>query len=158
MVGGIVIGLSLAAIGGFFVYALLAHGLAKAVDADNWIETHCTISKSEIRTWKPSPNSGLTHELDIVYHYSIDGKEYTSKQFRRTAMRSGHKEKVRKAMGQFPAGSEATCFVNPDNPSEAILKKDTKAVGYTVWFPGLFVVGGLGIAIASVRRYLKSQK
>jgi hypothetical protein len=37
-------------------------------------------------------------------------------------------------------------FVNPAEPDFAVLKPDTKATGYSIWFPLLFVVGGLGIA------------
>ena len=28
----------------------------------------------------------------------------------------------------------------------AVLKMDSQAAGYSIWFPGLFVIGGLGIA------------
>jgi hypothetical protein len=35
--------------------------------------------------------------------------------------------------------------VNPAEPSFAILKTDSLAPGYSIWFPALFVVGGLGI-------------
>jgi hypothetical protein len=44
------------------------------------------------------------------------------------------------------------CFVNPADPSFAILEKDSKAVIYTIWFPGLFVVGGLGMAVQALRK------
>jgi hypothetical protein len=43
-------------------------------------------------------------------------------------------------------------FVNPAQPDFAVLKPDTKAAGYSIWFPLLFVVGGLGIVVRAIVR------
>ena len=37
------------------------------------------------------------------------------------------------------------CFVDPQNPQLAILKPDSLAPGYSIWFPALFMIAGLGI-------------
>ncbi|MFP6880316.1 MAG: hypothetical protein VCA34_05170, partial [Roseibacillus sp.] len=39
-------------------------------------------------------------------------------------------------------------------PSFAVLKRDSKAPGYSLWFPIIFVVGGLGIILGAVRSWL----
>jgi hypothetical protein len=66
--------------------------------------------------------------------------------------RSRVRAKAEKLQGRFDSGREVTCYVNPGNPADAILLKPTKAPGYTVWFPGLFVVGGLGMCVVAIRR------
>ena len=43
-------------------------------------------------------------------------------------------------------------YVNPSDPDFAVLKPDTKAAGYSIWFPLLFVVGGLGITVRAIVR------
>jgi hypothetical protein len=159
LLGGLLLGGVLAVMGGFFVYALLAFGYSKAAATHRWVETSCTIQKSVMVTTRATPNSpGLSHELDILFEYSVNGSTYQSTRHRRIATRSAHESKIRSVVDKFPAGSQATCFVDPDDPTMAVLKKDTKAVGYTVWFPGLFVIGGLGIMIAAVRNWFKAPK
>ncbi|MEZ5327891.1 MAG: DUF3592 domain-containing protein [Verrucomicrobiales bacterium] len=156
--GGLVLGGALAAMGGLFVYALLGLGFAKVLDADAWQQTPCTILKSGVKTERPTPHSpGLSHELEIEYEYEFGGSTYQSTRFRRMATRSAHLDKMEAIAESYPARSQAVCFVDPKNPSDAVLKKDTRSVAYTVWFPGLFVLGGVGIMLASVRRFLRSR-
>jgi hypothetical protein len=40
-----------------------------------------------------------------------------------------------------------TCRVNPHDPDFAVLKPDSLAPGYSIWFPALFVIGGLGMTV-----------
>jgi hypothetical protein len=47
---------------------------------------------------------------------------------------------------------QTVCYVNPSDPTIAILKHGTRAALYSIWFPLLFVVGGLGIAWTAIRR------
>ena len=51
---------------------------------------------------------------------------------------------------EYPAGKTTTCRVNPNNPDFAVLKPDSLAPGYSIWFPGLFVIGGLGITFRAL--------
>lgn len=156
LVGGLVIGGALAAMGGLFVYLLLAFGYTKAVDTHSWKETDCTILKSAVKTERATPHSpGLSHELEIAYRYEFEGKVFESTRYRRIATRSSHLSKMKDIVERYPVRSRAVCFVDPDKPEDAVLKRDTKSVGYTVWFPGLFVIGGIGIMIASVRKFLR---
>ena len=46
---------------------------------------------------------------------------------------------------------ETTCYVNPVEFNSAYLKPDSLAPGYSIWFPALFVVGGLGMVISALR-------
>jgi hypothetical protein len=45
-----------------------------------------------------------------------------------------------------------TCRVDPANPDFAVLKPDSLAPGYSIWFPALFVIGGPGIAVRALTR------
>ena len=63
--------------------------------------------------------------------------------------------KAEKMAEKFPEGSRQTCFVNPSDPAFAVLKLDSKGPGYSLWFPLLIVVGGLGIIVGAVRGLLR---
>ena len=60
------------------------------------------------------------------------------------------KAEAEKLAAEFPPGKMTTCRVNPRDPDFAVLKPDSLAPGYSIWFPGLFVVGGLGIALRAL--------
>ena len=44
-----------------------------------------------------------------------------------------------------------TVYFDPDDPQLSVLKRDTKASLYSIWFPFLFVVGGAGMVFSAVR-------
>ena len=48
-------------------------------------------------------------------------------------------------------------YVNPADVNFTMLKPDSKAAGYSIWFPMLFVIGGLGIAIRAIRSELRGK-
>lgn len=66
-----------------------------------------------------------------------------------------NQSKAQRIVERYPVGSEDTCWVNPQNPKQTVLKHNSKAVLYTIWFPGLFVIAGLGIAVGSNRAHLR---
>lgn len=145
------LGLLLAAIGGTFCFWMgRAYLRLKAVDA--WPETHCVILKSEVVEFFPVPNVAPRYRLDVDYFYEFGGHPRHSDKVRSRVRSSTDRAKVEDWQKAHPVGSEAVCYVNPGDPGFAILEKDSKAVGYTIWFPALFVVGGLGMAIQALRR------
>ncbi len=75
-------------------------------------------------------------------HLTLRGSPWSSK-----------RELAEARTAEFPVGKTTTCRVNPLKPQFAVLKPDSLAPGYSIWFPALFVVGGLGISIrAAVRK------
>ena len=52
----------------------------------------------------------------------------------------------------YPVGKETVCYVDPEDKSIAVLRKDTKAALYSIWFPCLFVIGGLGMIATAIFR------
>lgn len=144
------IGLSLALIGGLFVW-LMARSYLRAKEMRNWPQVPCVILTSELAERRHDRNSPIEfrHELSFGYewqgqprtgdHLSLRGNPWSSK---RKLMEERFKE--------LPAGKTTTCWVNPADPDFAVLKLDSLAPGYSIWFPALFVVGGLGIVFRVV--------
>lgn len=143
----------IATMGSLFCY-LLVQGFERAIETREWAEVPMTITTSELFDQKI--DSGPREYKAIVkYAFTYEGKEYTGEGIKRTEGFTKHKSKAQRVVERYPLGEQGTAWVNPENPKMTVLKHNTKAVLYTVWFPGLFVIAGLGIAIGSLRGYLR---
>jgi hypothetical protein len=144
------IGLAVAAVGAVFVY-LLWSSFAQARATREWTETPCLVILSKVNE-RSAKNISKEFSWNVEYIYDFDGKSYSSKfHTPRAAKWSSSKKSVEELIAKYPEGEKAICYVNPEVPSQAILKHDSKGAGYSIWFPMLFVVGGLGIALSALR-------
>ncbi len=138
------IGLSLILVGGVFEW-LLVRSYQHAQESRAWSEVEAVVLRSEMdeRLFAGSPRE---YRLHLLYGYSFEGEDQTSGQYSpRGAKWTKDESAVESLRDTYPVGSTHAVWVNPDSPSVAILKHDTKAAGYTLWFPALFIMGGLGM-------------
>lgn len=139
------IGLALAAIGGLFCW-LMARSYLRAHAMRSWPEVPCVILESGAEERRIDPSSPPEFRFRVEYGYEWQGKALTSEHWTlRENPWSSAEEKTQVLVRQYPAGSESTCRVDPQHPETAVLRMDSQAPGYSIWFPALFVVGGLGI-------------
>ncbi len=141
-----VLGLGLAVIGGAFVL-LLGRSYLRAKDMRSWPEVPCVVLSSEIGERKHDQFSPPEYRQEIIFGYEFAGERRTATHL---ALRdnpwSSNRAMMEERIAELPAGMETTCRVNPAQPDLAVLKPDSLAPGYTIWFPGLFLIGGLAIA------------
>jgi hypothetical protein len=135
--------------GGIFVLVGVALTLGfsvpmwkRAFGSAKWTPTPCVVVSSKVGSH--SDSDGTTYSVDILYRYTVAGREYRSDRYDAVGgSSSGHSGKAA-IVARYPAGAKATCYVNPANPSEALLKP---GAGWSVLFgliPVVFlVVGGL---------------
>jgi len=150
--GGIflfVLGLLLAAIGGVFVWVMAASAM-RALETRSWPQVPCVILVSEIQERLHDPQSPIEYRHHIVFGYEWEGERLTSDQ---ASLRgnpwSSKRDVVLNRSARIQAGDERMCFVNPADPAFAILEPDSMAPLYSIWFPGVFVLGGLVLATRS---------
>ena len=153
LIGGIALGLLIATMGTIFVFALVK-GYGRANETREWTEVPMKVTRSEILE-EQIGMSPTEYKPIIEYAFTFEGKPATGSGIKRTEGFTKHKSKAQRTVNRYPLGSEGTCWVNPQNPQQTVLKHNTRAVLYTVWFPGLFVIAGLGIAIGSIRSYVQ---
>ena len=137
---------------GILFIALLWGSYKRAKQTHSWVPTPCHIVRSESEPFQRSDHSPTSYRFHVEFAYEVDGETLTSTHYqrpRRNEWVSKHEGTVEKLVLQFPAGSDATCYVDPADPAMAVLKRESKAPLYTIWFPGLFVAGGLGIIVTS---------
>jgi len=142
----VAIGLSLALIGSVFVW-LMARSFMRAREMRSWPQVPCEVISSELSQRSHDSQSPREFRLEVVYGYEWQGKWLTSDRFAlRGSPWTSKRNLAENRLQEFPVGKNTVCWVNPKNPQFAVLKPDSLAPGYSIWFPALFVVGGLVMA------------
>jgi len=144
------LGLLLAVVGAVFVW-LMARSFERAREMRAWPEVPCVVLSSEIEERTVDPNSAPEYSLQVAYGYEWKGKRYTSDHITtRKSPWTSHAEVAEERATQYPVDKRTTCRVNPQQPDQAILKPDSLAPGYSIWFPGLFLIGGIVMAVKAL--------
>jgi len=142
------------------IFALLMwRSFDRASGQRTWAEIQCSILESRVDQRKIGTDVGTEYSFAVIYGYSYDGKVFTSDRYSlQGASWSSSKERSQRRADKFPGGATRSCYVNPEDPSSAVLKLDSKAPGYSLWFPLIFIVGGIGIIVGAVRSDLKMRR
>lgn len=119
---------------------------------DEWIETPCRIVVNSIDDSELNQRGMPKYTLVLVYEYEIDGTSYSSDRYKRLSTEASDPRKLKGKLDAYPVGKETVCYVDPEDKSIAVLRKDTKAALYSIWFPCLFVIGGLGMIATAIFR------
>lgn len=141
------VGLSLAMIGAVFVW-LMWRSFERARQMRDWPELPCVILSSEVEERRVDPNSPPEFRANISFGYEWSGTRRTGDHLTwRGSPWSSNRDIAEQRAAEYPTGKATTCRVNPADPAFSVLKPDSKAPLYSIMFPALFVVGGLGISV-----------
>jgi hypothetical protein len=131
-------------------YFLVVAPAIKSIQARQWNAVPCTIVSSRVQSH--SSDDGTTYSVDILYSYEIDGREYKANRYHFLGgSSSGYKGK-RQIVNQHPPGAKKICYVNPRDPTDAVLHR---GFSKNMWFgliPLIFVAVGLGGVLGTVRQ------
>lgn len=145
-------GVLLSAIGGLFMW-LMGQSYLKARETRTWVETPAVVLEAEIIDRQIGEHVPVDYAAHALYGYEYQGKRLTSELiYPRGVKWAKNKDKAMEQLKGLSAGQETTCWVNPENPETAILKHDTKAAGYSIWFPTVFFIGGIGVMLGAFRK------
>jgi hypothetical protein len=150
------IGLLLALSGGIFSW-LMWRSFSRARQIEAWPRVPCAVLESVVESRRDDPEwpESMPQEFRfrVLYAYDWQGRTYESDRYRlRGSSWSSGPEEAEILVGRYPEGSVAECSLNPEDPQLAVLEGESKAPGFSLWFPLLFVVGGLGIVAGAWRR------
>lgn len=96
----------------------MAPSLWKLYKSQSWIRTPCVIENS----W--AYKSGDVYKVQIKFSYcGPDGETYVAKGYKISALNYKTKGPQQRIVDRFPPGSTNHCYVNPKDPSEAILRR-----------------------------------
>lgn len=139
----IFIGLSVASLGLLFVW-LMAQSGVRAIRMRSWDRVPCRILRSEIIERRNDPLSATEFSHAVMFGYETASGSKTSEQLSlRGSPWSSQRTKIETSYSRYPVGSNMICYVNPKDHTQAVLKPDSLAPIYSIWFPSLFVVGGM---------------
>ncbi len=143
----ILFGFSFFSIGAFLCWLGVISPVVKSFESRSWVKVPCTIRGSEVKSRHSS--EGVTYKIAITYTYAVDGKLYQSNRYDfNDAASSGQKGKA-KVVARYPVGMESVCWVNPDDPTEAVLSRKIPMLVYLMGpFCALFIFLGAGIMLA----------
>lgn len=150
-----------------FLFAGLAAGYFLAVKpwydttrSQSWDEVPCVIMWTNIRTTNSKGKNSYSPE--VRYSYFVDDKEYQSETFWFGSGSTNDRVEIEKAMRPFKAGGEAICYVNPSNPEEAVLLRETGPGFFLgLFLGGIFALvgsGGVLMGIGMVRAKRKAKR
>jgi hypothetical protein len=127
-------------------WAMLARPVLQVLAARSWVETPCVVVSSRVQTHPGS--KGSTYSIEVEFQYEVGQRIHRSTRYAFMDAASSGLSGKEAVVRDLPAGSETVCWVDPDDPREAVLVR-----GFTPMFliglvPLLFVAaGGGGIAL-----------
>ncbi len=142
----VLLGLCISAVGGIFTI-LMWKSYKSAMEQREWPQVDAVVLSSEVEEWRHDEFSPKEYRLKILYGYEWEGERKTGERYGYRGNPYYNKRgKIDELVEDLPAGKRIQVYVNPADPDFAIVKPDSKAPGYSIWFPLLFVIGGLGIS------------
>jgi len=141
--GGIFFGM-----GALFCWMMGLSPLLQSLGSEDWMETSCVIESSEVES--RSSSDGTTYSIEIRFSYTINGTAYVSDTYNFDSSSSSGRKGKAKVVRSFPVGSTQTCWVNPKDPSEAVLSREIPGIVYIIIpFSSIFMVIGLFVLLGS---------
>ncbi|MFN7972323.1 MAG: DUF3592 domain-containing protein [Acidobacteriota bacterium] len=119
-----------ALMGGALFLGLLVFPLVDAVGARGWHARPCTIDESRVTVTTGRDSEGratTSYGTELRYHYEVDGRVYRSRRLGFVSGSSGGQEGQQAIVDRFPAGSSRTCYVDPRDPTQAVLDRSIRA-------------------------------
>lgn len=146
-------GVFLAAGLGFLWLTLIGPGL-RAWNARDWVATRCEVVSSHVET-HPSDDGEPTYSVEVLYRYRVEGREYHSNRYHFQTGSTGGYDAKAKVVERLPAGARFTCWVDPDDPAEAVVERGLGSEAWISLVPLVFVIvggGGMFFALTAGRR------
>ena len=122
-----------------------ASPILTAVRALFWVEGKGRVTQCDV-----IQDSRGAENLSLRYAYVFDGQNYTGDRFGFV-----NRPPQKKWAPDYQAGKEVTVFINPQNPHEALLRRDTAVLHWLL--PGILAAVAVGLGCGA-QRALAQQK
>ncbi|MCP5113385.1 MAG: DUF3592 domain-containing protein [bacterium] len=133
----------LAISGGALTLGMVAYSYRATLNTFRWTAAECTILSSEGRLVSQVRRHEAPFAFDVAYRYSYESKPYTGQRYRVGGNRFWDWDHVRSLVETHPAGAELSCFVNPEEPVEAVLRRGSLWLVLGLFAPVAFMAAGM---------------
>ena len=123
--------------------------LQKTNDAKMWNAMSATVVSSKVKSH--SDDDGTTYSPYIAYRYEVAGEEYLGDQYTFMGGSSSGRDSKAEIVRQYPKGHTFNIYVNPNDPTESVIKRDASKSLLFGLIPLIFVFVGIAIIIAGFR-------
>lgn len=147
----ILMGLLLIGVGSIFVQYLW-NAYTRAAKMDTWIQVPCEVVTMDVDDEERNQRGMKKYVFQVTYDYQYEGKTYTGNRLKRLPIAVSDPRRLKNHIEDYAVGTKTVCYVDPAAPEIAVIKKDSKAALYTIWFPCLFIVGGTGMILSALFR------
>ena len=123
--------------------------LQKTAAAKSWNTVQATVVSSKVKSH--TSDDSTTYSPYIAYRYEVGGEEYLGDQYTFMGGSSSGRGSKAEIVHQYPKGHTFNIYVNPDNPTESVIKRDASKSLLFGLIPLIFICVGVGIIIAGLR-------
>src|ERR1051326_4419060 len=137
-------------VGGGLSYTFFLRPVFNVISAKRWPAVPCVVISSQVRTHHSG--DGSTYSINILYSYDLNGRELKANRYSfMGASPSGYKGKSA-IVARYPPGTETICYVNPSDPTDAVLQRGFTAEMWLGLIPLLFATIGAGGLVFAFRK------
>lgn len=151
-------GLIFVCVGAAILWWITILPVKRYLASQSWVITPATIISSQFdsKMSRSSGNGGSTvYRANIIYEYWYENRMYRGNRYD-VADSGGYSNagvnEMRQAVQKYPYGKSTYCWVNPDNPNEAILERNLMTPRFLTWagFPVMFIFAGISIIASGI--------
>lgn len=153
--GAILFGLIFVGAGVAGTWFLLIRPLMFTLDATGWTETPCKIVDARVESH--SDSDGTTYSVEITYEYEYNGKRHRSDRFRFMNVSSSGCRGKQAFVDKYKQAPNTVCYVDPDNPSEAVLQRNLSLFNLFGLLPLVFIAVGIWIMKSGIKGRFQSR-
>ncbi len=140
-------------IGGSFGWLVIVNPLLKIKESEKWSKKPCKIISSRVKV--SHDNDGSAYKVDIAFKYQFSGKKYISSNYDFVTGSDNDYSSKQQVVDHYPVGKSAYCYVNPENPAEAVISREFNTPWWVAGLASIFMLVGAGGMIGTL---LKKKK
>jgi Protein of unknown function (DUF3592) len=130
-------------------YFTLWRPLSRLLASRSWTETQCDVLSSQVT--EVSGSDGSTYKVDVHYTWTAGGSAHLGDRYDFMGGSSSGREGKQRIVDRYPPGARVTCWVDPDDPGEAVLSRGLSPVYLIGLLPLIFLAVGLGGMVWTLR-------
>ncbi|HEV7672135.1 MAG TPA: DUF3592 domain-containing protein [Thermoanaerobaculia bacterium] len=134
---------------GIGLLPFLGRPVIQVIGARSWPEVPCTILESGVKSHEGSDST--TYSVAVRYEYEVDGRLYRSDRYRFMGGSSSGYDGKAEVVAGLPVGSKKVCYVDPKDPSRAVLDRSLGAWVLLSLIPLGLIAGPLWGIVWAVR-------
>lgn len=126
-------------------------------ESRDWKEISCTIISSKLA--RVSSKNSASFRVAANYSYRFNDTDYTGDDFDFSGFDYDSEYEMKKVIARYAPGQTVECFVNPDNPYEAVLSRSFRQISpFAILIAGgLFLIGLASLVYEFIKKKEKNE-